>query len=300
MPANESTTPLGDALAAVDRAQNARPATPDEADQQDREELRVLRLLAEAVRAHLNAQPERPPAARAEKYTHDQLHAAFNLVKPPGNWKMPVDATVPEGTDLEAVTEALLHFTGSPATFITNLDGSVHVLAAGYYACIGALPASGCKPALQGRVRPRPGRWSGCRWPGGVLAGGARRRAGLAGGRPPAAALTRWPADTGPPAAPGPVRGRAARSWLSHAVSPVPSWSRSAATVASVSRAWYPSRRYVTAVTRASTGVAAGIRDGAQPVRYTTAPNASPGSLVVIISSVLSRVRAQARCVPGV
>jgi hypothetical protein len=70
-------------------------------------------------------------------YTRDQLQAAFNLVKDPANWKLAVDAVVPDGTDLHAVESALLFYCGSPPD-ILRVDGGHRVIAAGYYACIGS------------------------------------------------------------------------------------------------------------------------------------------------------------------
>jgi hypothetical protein len=93
---------------------------------------------AEAEAGREDAQPaETPdPALVYGGFTHDQLYDAFELVKPAENWKYPIDAVVPEGTDLQAVSAALLFYAGSPAEFMP-VPGGTRVVAAGYYACIG-------------------------------------------------------------------------------------------------------------------------------------------------------------------
>lgn len=73
-----------------------------------------------------------------ERYTQEQLHEAFDLVKDRDNWKMPVDTVIPYGSDTDVITSAVIHFTGSVPSFITLNDGSLRVYAAGYYACIGS------------------------------------------------------------------------------------------------------------------------------------------------------------------
>jgi hypothetical protein len=71
--------------------------------------------------------------------TQDELSAAFDLVKNSTHWKKPINARVAlTDEQVDAVHEAVIHFTGSIAT-ITNLpNGKRHVRAAGYYATIGA------------------------------------------------------------------------------------------------------------------------------------------------------------------
>lgn len=71
-------------------------------------------------------------------YALDELTAAFGLVKNPGNWKLAVDAVIGAGVSRDLVEAALLFFAGSPPVFISLPDGRARVLAAGYYACIGA------------------------------------------------------------------------------------------------------------------------------------------------------------------
>lgn len=67
-----------------------------------------------------------------------ELSAAFNLVAPKDNWKMPVDALLERGYDEKLICDAVIHFTGSVPTFIKARSGRARVQAAGYYATIGA------------------------------------------------------------------------------------------------------------------------------------------------------------------
>lgn len=80
----------------------------------------------------------RPPAEVVfNRWTREELAAAWKLVKPHPDWKDPVDATVPnEGLDV--IEDAVLFFAGSPVTFQPAGGGKVRVTAAGYYACIGS------------------------------------------------------------------------------------------------------------------------------------------------------------------
>ena len=75
------------------------------------------------------------PAPRDEVFdglTRDELAAAFRLVKNPANWKLAIDAVVPATADREA-----MFYAGCLPEFVRVADGW-RVLAAGYYACIGA------------------------------------------------------------------------------------------------------------------------------------------------------------------
>lgn len=70
-----------------------------------------------------------------------ELKAAFDLVAPKDNWKMPIDITL-HATDAEVavIKEAITFYTGSVAT-VTALMGAigwVRITAAGYYVAIGA------------------------------------------------------------------------------------------------------------------------------------------------------------------
>ncbi len=71
-------------------------------------------------------------------YTRDQLTEAFSLVKPAENWKYPISASIPDGTDEKLVTCAIIFFTGSIPDFFTDSDGERYVLASGYYNEIGS------------------------------------------------------------------------------------------------------------------------------------------------------------------
>lgn len=68
----------------------------------------------------------------------EQMRKAFRSVQDKENWKYPVDAVVPGDSDKKLISDALIFFAGSPATFINLPDGTIRVLAAGYYACIGS------------------------------------------------------------------------------------------------------------------------------------------------------------------
>lgn len=77
-------------------------------------------------------------------YTRAQLSEAFDRVKSPENWKLPIDATLegrlsgPEKTVIEA---AVIFYAGCSAIFTTEIKGrgySTRVRAAGYYAAVGA------------------------------------------------------------------------------------------------------------------------------------------------------------------
>ena len=71
-------------------------------------------------------------------YGVEALQAAFDAVKNPEHWKLPIDATIAEGD--RAVTEAaIIFFTGSQPRFLPDHhNGHIRVTAAGYYAAIGA------------------------------------------------------------------------------------------------------------------------------------------------------------------
>jgi hypothetical protein len=70
-------------------------------------------------------------------YTTDQLKAAWQLVKPAGDWKGPIDAVVPAGTNLDAIYAACSFFAGTPAD-VQPAEGGWRVTGAGYCACIGS------------------------------------------------------------------------------------------------------------------------------------------------------------------
>lgn len=70
-----------------------------------------------------------------------RLFPAFELVRPPENWKFPINAVVkvPSPELLATIREAVIFYTGSVPTFIP-IPGTedVQVRAAGYYVAIGA------------------------------------------------------------------------------------------------------------------------------------------------------------------
>lgn len=83
--------------------------------------------------------PETRPDAVYSGYTRDELSEAFDQVKNPGDWKLPIDATVPADADRDCISAAVAFFTGSPAAFAAGpRAGRWRVTAAGYYACIGS------------------------------------------------------------------------------------------------------------------------------------------------------------------
>ena len=74
-------------------------------------------------------------------YTQAELEAAFALVAPKDNWKLPINAKLPGKTtpaEIDKIAFAIGFFTGGVATF-TLVDGiSYAVTAPGYYAAVGA------------------------------------------------------------------------------------------------------------------------------------------------------------------
>jgi hypothetical protein len=78
-----------------------------------------------------------------DEYESNQkrLGAAFDKVKNKVNWKLPIDALLDPKEDLNLISEAITHFTGSPSDYVTvKRKGKeyIRVRAAGYYQCIGA------------------------------------------------------------------------------------------------------------------------------------------------------------------
>lgn len=71
-------------------------------------------------------------------YSQEELEAAFSLVRPILNWKLPISAVIPADADLELIEFAIGYFAGSPAIFSKRHDGQILVEAAGYYASVGA------------------------------------------------------------------------------------------------------------------------------------------------------------------
>jgi hypothetical protein len=116
-----------------------RDASPGKRDQHYYDEAARLR---DAIMAGTRALAEPAKTATDKVYggfTHDQLSAAFELVKPMFDWKRPIRATVPGSTDVMAVHAAVEFFTGGHATIVSDeKTGALHVTAPGYYACIGS------------------------------------------------------------------------------------------------------------------------------------------------------------------
>jgi hypothetical protein len=70
-------------------------------------------------------------------YSVGQMRAAFDKVKNPENWKLPICAGVHKH-EIEVTRRAIMFFAGSEARF-APLRGDLYVVeAAGYYADIGA------------------------------------------------------------------------------------------------------------------------------------------------------------------
>lgn len=77
-------------------------------------------------------------ALTRREYTQAQLEVAFDLIKPAGHWKDPIDATVQiddvkrAGGEM-AIREAIVHFTATLA--VVESDGpTMRFMAAGYWA----------------------------------------------------------------------------------------------------------------------------------------------------------------------
>ena len=82
-------------------------------------------------------------------YSQAELEAAFSLVAPKDNWKMPINAALPLSTtaaDVEMIAFAIMFFTGSEASFkfvkvVEDYETKMKpakVTAPGYYAAVGA------------------------------------------------------------------------------------------------------------------------------------------------------------------
>lgn len=65
------------------------------------------------------------------------LNAAFDKVADKANWKLPVEAVIDAG-ELELIADAVVHFTGSELSSVTESEGKLRVFAKGYYAAVGA------------------------------------------------------------------------------------------------------------------------------------------------------------------
>jgi hypothetical protein len=74
---------------------------------------------------------------KRQKYTHDELKAAFEKVENKENWKLPIRGIIEE-SEFQLVYEAAIYFAGSPLESRKLADGRLEVSGAGYYNCIGA------------------------------------------------------------------------------------------------------------------------------------------------------------------
>jgi len=73
----------------------------------------------------------------AERYTQDQLKAAFEKVEDKTDWKNPIKAYVDKSEDMVLIQQAIIHFTGTVCE-MTKINkgpnkGKVLVTAPGYY-----------------------------------------------------------------------------------------------------------------------------------------------------------------------
>ena len=67
----------------------------------------------------------------SEKYTHDQLEKAFDLVKNREHWKNPIDAYC-RGENLAVISEAISYFTATLPSISQQENGWYRVVAQGY------------------------------------------------------------------------------------------------------------------------------------------------------------------------
>ena len=74
-------------------------------------------------------------------HSRRELERAFDLVKPNGHWKNPIDAKLPRGTTIETLTlveDSIDFYCGGNVRVWVSPDGSHVVKAPGYYNQIGA------------------------------------------------------------------------------------------------------------------------------------------------------------------
>jgi hypothetical protein len=70
-----------------------------------------------------------------------RMHAAFTFVQDKKHWKNPIDITLDplDESQIELVTDAVIHYTGSCPHFVLNKStGKMRITAVGYYVAIGA------------------------------------------------------------------------------------------------------------------------------------------------------------------
>jgi len=120
-------------------------APPPRTDPNARKHVDPVNLIAK-----IESDPDRSMPVRTEHwfpedftehgYSEIELRIALEAVRDTENWKMSVRANFPALTEAERalIFAALIFYAGSPADFVTGDYGSVTVIAAGYYNCIGA------------------------------------------------------------------------------------------------------------------------------------------------------------------
>jgi hypothetical protein len=65
-------------------------------------------------------------------YSHEELHAAFQKVKNPTDWKAPINAVIDE-KDMDIVEQAIVYITATSGTFTRGKKkGTLRVRADGY------------------------------------------------------------------------------------------------------------------------------------------------------------------------
>lgn len=77
--------------------------------------------------------------ADGKPMTDGRLQEVFDLVKPVGNWKMPIGTLVRAGAATEEeITTAVIWYAGGVPEVRHNDDGTMYVFGAGYYEWVGA------------------------------------------------------------------------------------------------------------------------------------------------------------------
>ena len=77
-------------------------------------------------------------------YLQEELHSAFDRVKNKEHWKLPIQCSIDykDQEDINLITEAVVHFTGSVPQFdvyqLKSGKKRVRIFAVGYYYAIGA------------------------------------------------------------------------------------------------------------------------------------------------------------------
>lgn len=78
--------------------------------------------------------------SRGFEYTRGEFRRLFDLVSPKGDWKGAIDALVDPGPDRyrHGLRQAVIFYTGSVPKITITPQGKFRVVAAGYYASVGA------------------------------------------------------------------------------------------------------------------------------------------------------------------